>query len=329
MSKLCAFILAAGEGTRLRPLTEATPKPLMPVFHKPLMTFALDNLLAAGVEEMAFNTRYLSEKFYHAFSIQQTTALHGIGNYQDHPIKVFRELEHLDSGGALRNARSFLEQGTFLIHNGDIFSDISLKELIAHHRASGALATLLLRENEGILNVHFDEKNNRIVDFRNRLQKNHSVPAFAFASVAVAEPRLLDWISPNEGPASTIDALIDAMKAGEHIAGFVSRTGFWSDLGTPQDYLQIHLAIAQTDPKKKWTTTYWNKNSKTPWPTAIDPSAVIHPSTKLDGTVVIGAEAIIERDSHLRNCVILPGATIKAGSNLSHSIISPTTIITP
>ena len=66
MSKLCAFILAAGEGTRLRPLTEATPKPLMPVFHKPLMTFALDNLLAAGVEEMAVNTRYLSEKFYHA-----------------------------------------------------------------------------------------------------------------------------------------------------------------------------------------------------------------------------------------------------------------------
>lgn len=266
MKELRAFILAAGLGTRLRPLTLETPKPLLPVFHKPIIEFALDNLIAAGIKKIAFNTRYLAEKFYDHFSVHQKTPWGGTGTYRDYPIEVFHESEHLDSGGGIRNARRFLEQGPFVIHNGDILTDISINELIEHHRASGALATLLLRESGGVANVHFDEKKNRVVDLRNTLDKNHNVPAFVFASIAVAAPELIDWIQPLEGPVSIVDTLLDAMRAGKHIAALVNRHGFWSDLGTLQDYLEAHHTIAQ----KKWKPPYLTKSDALSWPVIMD-----------------------------------------------------------
>lgn len=320
MDEIRAFILAAGLGTRLRPLTDEIPKPLLPVFQKPLITFAIDSLLASGIKKISFNTRYLFEKFYQEFQVKENPSLQSTGFYQNYPLEVFRETEHLDSGGGIRNAGSFLEQSTFLIHNGDIFSDISFKKLVAHHRASGALATLVLRQSGGTANVHYDEKNNRVLDLRGHLQKGQNTPTFVYAGIAVAEAELISWIEP-KGPVSIVDSLLNAMKAGQHIAGFVSHSGFWSDLGTPENYLGAHLNI------KKWNPDYPLKNHELPWPTPIHPLASIDPSLKLEGTVVIGAGASIGKNVHLDNSIILAGAHIKDDTTLSNVIVRGSSFI--
>jgi|GEM_PF-168791 len=160
-----AFILAAGEGTRLRPLTATIPKPLLPVFHKPLMTFAIDHSRTLGIANIAVNTRYLHEVFQSYFQVQEKTPNLGMGEYEGNPISVFHEHVYLDTGGALRNARSLLSQGTFLIHNGDILTDAPLEELIDCHFHSGSLATLLLRHEGPKKNVTYNRDNGLIEGF--------------------------------------------------------------------------------------------------------------------------------------------------------------------
>src|SRR5205823_7783143 len=94
-----AFVLAAGRGTRLRPLTEDLPKPLIPIFQKPLITFALDHLIAAGVTEFVINTHRLPERFGEVF---------GNGNYRGHRVTLVHEPDLLETGGGIKNAEPHL-----------------------------------------------------------------------------------------------------------------------------------------------------------------------------------------------------------------------------
>lgn len=254
-----AFILAAGEGTRLRPLTETIPKPLIPVFHKPLLTFALDHFLSLGIRDIGINTRYLWEKFYEEFLVtSEELSTNGEntflaqGSYCGHPIHLFREPQHIDSGGALRNASTFLKEGPFLLHSGDILTTIPLTGLIEHHYKSGSIATLLLREEGGRKNVYYDEKTNTILDIRGRFYPNMPGQMFFHPAIAVIEPALLDWITPQQGPACLIEALLAAMQGGCKVAGLVSREGFAIDLGTLEAYRQAHQDILD----QRWTFPY-------------------------------------------------------------------------
>ena len=336
---LRAFLLSSGPGTRLRPLTEAIPKPLVPIFHKPLLTFALDHLLSLGIDEIGINTRYLWESFYNEFQVNSegvspsycnilnsiprsnvticgTDPLVDFGNYEGHRLHFFKEPTFLDTGGSLRNARHFLEQGTFLIHNGDILTNISLDGLLQDHRDSGAIATLLLREQGGALNVCYDEKSNRVIDIRGNFS-NPEHPLFLYCGIAVVEPTLFNFIAP-AGPVSLIDALLSAMKAGHHVGGFVTRSGFWSDIGTPESYLQTHFEIA----KASWKFHYPLRGPAAEiWPQAIHPTATIAPSANLGGTVVVGAQARIEENANVSNSVILPKAIVKPNTTISHGIV--------
>ena len=203
-----AFLLSSGPGTRLRPLTETIPKPLVPIFHKPLLTFALDHLLALGIDQIGINVRYLWESFYKEFQVEPGAADHDFGNYEGHLLHFFKEPSFLDTGGSLRNARPFLEQGTFLIHNGDILTNILLEDLLHQHHESGAIATLLLREQGGALNVCYDEKSNRVIDMRGNFS-NPEHPLFLYCGIAVVDPTIFNFIAP-EGAASVIDALLSA-----------------------------------------------------------------------------------------------------------------------
>ena len=243
----------------MRPLTDKIPKPLIPVFHKPLLTFALDHFLALGISKIGLNTRYLYENFYREFSISSESlspngenTYQALGSYEGHPIHLFREPVHIDSAGALRNARAFLEEGPCLLHNGDILSTIPLAPLIEHHRKSDSIATLLLRQEGGLKNVCFNEATNTILDIRGRTKTAAPGSLFFYPGIAILEPTLLDWISPKEGPACLINTLLAAMQAGCRVAGLVSREGFATDLGTPETYLKAHRDILD----HHWTFPY-------------------------------------------------------------------------
>ena len=316
MRECRAFLLSSGLGTRLRPLTEQIPKPLVPIFHKPLLTFALDHLLSLGIDQIGINVRYLWESFYKEFRVAPDAEDRDFGTYEGHRLHFFKEPSYLDTGGSLRNARHFLEQGTFLIHNGDILTNIALEDLLRQHHDSGAIATLLLREEGGALNVCYDEKSNRVIDIRGKFSHPEH-PLFLYCGIAIVEPAIFNFIPP-EGAASLIDALLNAMKAGHRVGGCVTRSGFWSDIGTPESYLKTHFKIAAAP----WKFHYPLRGpAADTWPRAIHPTAAIDPSAKLQGTVVVGPDASIDAHAILSNSVLLPGAIVKSDATISDKII--------
>src|SRR5471032_431862 len=110
-----AFVLGAGLGLRLRPLTAELPKPLVPIFQKPLITFALDHLLGAGIESFAINTHRIPENFEKAFPQR---------NYRGVPLTLLHEPVLLETGGGIKNAEASLRKEPFIVYSGDILTDI-------------------------------------------------------------------------------------------------------------------------------------------------------------------------------------------------------------
>ena len=307
MAAPAAFVLAAGLGTRLRPLTDTIPKPLVPLFHKPLLTFALDSLIAAGVGTLALNTHHLPGAFTQVFGT--------LPIYREHPLQIFHEPLLLDTGGGIRNARSALGESTFFLYNGDILADLPLVELLARHHASGALATLLLRDGGGQANVRFETASSRVLDLRGALDVREG-GLFVYSGIAVFEPAIFDWI-PDEGPYSIIDSLLEALRAGEKVGGFLCSSEarrLWIDIGNPYSYMEAHRLLS--DPLNR-PSYLADKN----WPRSIHPEACIDPSVALDGMVVAGPGVHVGRGGCLRDSILWPGAVIAPDACLEECIV--------
>jgi len=299
-----AFVLAAGLGTRLRPLTDLLPKPLVPVFHKPLLTFALDSVIAAGFGEISFNTHHLPGAFASEFGFQP--------HYRGRRLHPFHEPLLLDTGGGIRNARPGLGEGTFLVYNGDILADMPLDSLLTQHRESGALATLLLRPDGGRANVLFDPAAAQIRDLRGELGAMEG-RAVVYSGIAIFEQGIFDWI-PSEGPYSVIDTLIAAMRAGAKVGGMLVEKGLWIDLGTPEAYLEAHR-ILSNEPAPSYL-------SDAGWPSPIHPEATIFPGAVFEGTVAVAPGAVIGKNALIRNSVVWPGAIIGANAIIEDCVVS-------
>ncbi len=306
MSSPTAFVLAAGLGTRLAPLTDILPKPLVPIYHKPLVTFALDSLMAAGVGTLALNTHHLPEKFTELFGVVPT--------YRGQALQLFHEPLLLDTGGGIRNARSALGNSTFFLYNGDILADLPLQKLLASHRASGALATLLLRDGGGVANVRFDVASGEILDMRGTLGVKEGERT-VYSGIAVFEPAIFDWIP--EGRSSIIDVLLDAKRVGERIGGMLVREkekNLWLDIGTPEAYLKAHQVLADPSNRPSYVVDPG-------WPEPLHPGAKVDESALLEGTVVLGAGARVGARALLRDSILWPGSLMEAGSSISACVV--------
>jgi len=132
-----AFVLGAGLGMRLRPLTEELPKPLIPIFQKPLVTFVLDHLIAVGIKSFVVNTHYLPDAFREFFP----------GNhYRGYPVQLVYEPKILGTGGGIKNVESLLREELFISYSGDLATDIDVQSLVDEHHRAGNDVTLALRE---------------------------------------------------------------------------------------------------------------------------------------------------------------------------------------
>src|SRR5438045_7704703 len=124
-----AFVLGAGLGTRLRPLTDDLPKPLVPIFQKPLITFALDNLIYLGIESFVINTHRLPEQFANAFANQ---------TYRDRPVRLVHEPELLGTGGGIKNIEPYLKSALFIAYSGGGVTGKDLQPFIVEHFRYGS-----------------------------------------------------------------------------------------------------------------------------------------------------------------------------------------------
>ena len=242
-----AMVFAAGQGERLRPLTDHIPKALVPVAGRPMIEYPLLWLRHYGIREVIINLHHLGE---------QIEAYLGNGDKLGLKIAYSREQELLDTGGGLLKAKPFLQDGTFLVVNTDVLIDLPLADLIDFHRAKQAAVTLVLRpdplaDQYGSMDTDSDGRICRFLQ-----AKRPGAPAgphtkLMFTGVQILEPRIFDFMATGAGSAkfgTTKDTYPRMLLAGEALFGF-RFDGFWQDVGTPE---RIKEAEGGLEKRKKW-----------------------------------------------------------------------------
>ena len=227
-----AFILGAGLGTRLRPLTDNLPKPLLPVGGRPLITYAMDHCLTAGIERFIVNTHHCAAAYGRAFPG---------GHWRRAPILFSHEPILLDTAGGLKNIEELLDRDeAILVYNGDIFSDLPLSRLLAAHAAEGKEVTLALRNEGPLRNVALDQEG-AICDLRGILG-NPGVRRCLFTGISVVEKRLFRRLTPGIA-ASTIPVFAQMIReCPGSVGGVVIDEGVWMDIGDVETYDRIRAA---------------------------------------------------------------------------------------
>ncbi len=298
-----AFVLGAGLGTRLRPLTEQLPKPLVPIFQKPLMTFALDHLLAAGCAKFAVNTHHQPQCFDEAFPD---------GTYRGAPIEFRHEPILLETGGGIANVVDLLGDEPFLVYNADILSDLPLAPLLEEHARAGNMVTLALRSHAGPQHIAFDRGTGRIVDIRN-LAGTGRADEFIFTGIYAVEPEFLQLLQPGV-KRSVIPTFVEMIKSGAKLGGVVIDEGQWWDVGTRDAYLQLHRDLPALDfPRYQVRDDSWRAR--------VHPTAELAPDVELRGCAVVGAHARIGAGAILEDTIVWGGAQIASRSHLRNCIV--------
>ncbi|MEM7697941.1 MAG: NDP-sugar synthase [Verrucomicrobiota bacterium] len=304
-----AFLLGAGLGTRLRPLTDQSPKPLVPVRNKPLLEYAIDHLVSAfGCRRFLVNTHHRPECYLHRYPEN---------SYGEASLEFRHEPKLLDTAGGLDNIRDWLPPGeSIAIYNGDVLSDIALREAWEYHLASAAVATLLLRSGGAEKRVGFDPETQRVVDLRGTLRPDWEIQC-QFTGIYFVAPEFLDYLVPGKIE-SVVFPLLRAIEAGAVVSGFVEDDGVWDDLGNPKTFLSAHQHFVKGFPR------YGSQHCAL----AIDPSAKIGQDAIIDEVSAIGAGCEIGDRVHIEQSVIWPGAVVAPGLRVTQAIVLGDQIVT-
>ncbi len=239
-----AFVLGAGLGTRLRPLTNHCPKPLIPVGGHPLITWAFRHLAGElGIDRLVVNTHHLAGEFTKVFPD---------GEWNGMPVHFRHEPTLLDTGGGLANVRDLLPPGeSIALYNGDILCDAPLAPLAEVHAFSGADVTLVLRPSGQLCNVVCapdallagGHAHGPILDIRNL--RGIDGPRFQFSGIALLGPRYLDSLPPAGEIFSLMPHLVKGISEGLGIRGVIIPEGIWSDLGTHESLAEAEETVRE------------------------------------------------------------------------------------
>jgi mannose-1-phosphate guanylyltransferase len=285
---VAAMILAAGLGTRLRPLTDRLPKPLVWVGDRPLLAHVVATLVRGGVTRIALNTHHLAE----AFSPETLAALAA-------PVTVLHEPTILGTAGGVAHARAALGEGDVVVWNGDLFADFDVGALVAAHRGSGAEATLAVSPcaaGEGTVGL---DRAGCVVRLRSE-RFGEEVTSAAFTGTHVIGPELRDLLPPVGCLVG--DGYLPALRRGARIASFFFE-GVWDDVGS----IEAYLAANQRWLERQGLASY------------VAPSARVGEGVEIERSV-IGSGAVVEGSGVLHGCVVWPGCVAMAP--LSGRVIS-------
>jgi mannose-1-phosphate guanylyltransferase len=234
-----AFILGAGLGTRLRPLTERCPKPLLDIGGRPVIAYAMDHLRSVGVERFIVNTHHFPGVYLEKFPDSQ---------WQGAPIIFRHEPVLLDTAGGLKNIEDLLgDDEAILCYNGDIISDLPLQGLLKFHEQNRPEVTLALRSHGHLLNVSLNP-GNEICDIRNVL-KNPGVKNCQFACIYAIETSILNHIEAGRIESIASVFIQRIMQEPGSVMGIVIDEGNWQDIGSIEEYerLRTGSALRRTD----------------------------------------------------------------------------------
>lgn len=324
-----ALILAGGEGTRLRPLTIYTPKPVVPIVNRPFLYYQIDLLKRAGIKEITLSLSYKPDKIEGIF-----------GDGEGYGVKIHYTVEAspLGTAGAYKNAEEHLTQ-TAVVFNGDVLTDIDIAKVVAYHRERKAAATIVLTpvENPSAYGLVETEADGRVRRFLEKPKAEEITCNTINAGIYILEPHILKYIPAGERFSFEYQLFPALLQNNEAFYAY-TMSDYWLDIGTPQRYQQanddlINGRIKSFEVERKPIASANTSNlSADAEPAKADSRSVIDPTCSLKPGVeivnsVLGANCVVEERTKIENCVVLAGARIGKASEIRNSIIGKSAII--
>ena len=293
------MVLAAGLGTRMRPLTRLRAKPALPVMNRPLLHWTLDLLAKNGVTEVMINLHHLP------FSVMEAV---GDGSVFGLHVSYSREPRILGTGGGPRKVRSFFGDAPFILVNGDMVFDFDLRGLVRRHQKARARATLALRPNPDPRRYSSirTAKDGRVLSLAGLPRRRRGTPSL-FTGVHVLDPALLDRLPA--GPSDTVrDLYAPLVDEGEIVLGVRVR-GTWFDIGNPSLYLASQRALLAAG--------FGGARGGV----LVHPDAEVHRGARVSRSVV-GPGCVIEAGARVTGSVLWDGVRVGPGSRVRDSILA-------
>ena len=339
-----AMILAAGWGTRLQPLTDRSPKPLLPLMLTPMLGHLLAQLRCQGVREVVINGHHHAD---------QLAAWLGDGSRWDLRLAFAHEPEILGTAGALKNAELLLRGAPFLVINADVLADIDLQALWAWHRARAALVTMVVKPDPAVRDAR-----PVVIDEHDRVQRINGRPqekersldsgpvsstgqAFRrheeaiFTGIQIVDSQVLDAIPADCFMSTTADTYPQLLQDEQPVLAYRHR-GYWLDVGVPERYLQAHWDLLDGALGASWegrlpagsrvvrgaVEQRMNDAILNP-PVVLGNDVTLAAGARVGPYAVLGSGCRLERNAEVRESVLGDNATIGADAVLRRCILGP------
>ena len=317
--------MAAGIGTRLRPVTDLLPKPMAPIVNRPALYHILRLLKRHGFREVVINLHHLPELIENYL---------GDGRLLGLDIRYSVERELLGTAGGVKRNEDFLGGDTFLVMSGDALTDIDLTGLVAQHRRHGSIATMAVKEvsDPSLYGVVVADDADRVVGFQEKPLLEEARSRLCNCGIYVFEPEILRHI-----PEGTFDdfgkrLFPDLLKQGVPFHAHPVN-GYWSDVGNLREYVRgnadalagrVTVAIPGTEVRPGvWVEDRPSlpRSLTIEPPVAIGRKCQIGEDVVLEGPAVIGDGCVLEAGAHVARALLLPGAHLPAGGLVVDGVV--------
>jgi mannose-1-phosphate guanylyltransferase len=316
-----AILLAAGLGTRLRPLTDQVPKPLLRFLDRPVLSYSTELLVRAGVTTLGVNAYHHAEQV-RAYAASERLRLEGLAGARVR-LEVVEERALQGTGGGAAGVWRALgrPRGPIWIANGDSVFDVDLAQMAKVHRRTGAAATMLCRPavpGEGIVRV--EETGRFVAELPgpvDPVQSPEHAPhgAVTFAGVCLVETAVLEALP--EGPGCLVRHGLSRLLARGAAIAVCDQEGFWADLGTPSRYMAATREVLDA-PERLRAAPFRHREDRV----YVTSSRTVHPSAKLEGPVWIAEGGIVEAGAKVGPwAVVGAGCTVRAGAEVRESVL--------
>ena len=295
-----ALILAGGKGTRLRPLTVYTPKPIVPICNRPFLLYQIDTLRRAGITDITLSLSYQPQK------IEQQL---GDGSDYGVNLKYTVEPQPMGTAGAYKFAEELIREPT-VVFNGDILTDLDLKAVIREHKERKALATIVLTpvEDPSAYGVVESEKEGPVKRFLEKPKSDETTCKNINAGTYVLEPGVLDLIPAGENHSFEYGLFPKLLELKEAFYAHIPQRTYWMDIGTPLRYLQAHHDLLANR-----VTRIHIKERRGEFDAAT--------IAEIDDLSMIGSDCTVKPGAQIINSVLGPGCYLEERARVKNSVV--------
>ena len=298
-----ALVLAAGFGTRLRPLTDAVPKPLLPLWNVPMLDHALALLADWGVRDAVVNAHYRAGEL-----LDHLRARRGAPR-----VSLSFEPEILGTGGALARAQWFFDERPFWVLNADVAADLSPRPFLRCMQRTAPLAVLWMHASRGPRTVDVD--NGTVRCFRSARPGTDGT--FTFCGLQLVDPEIFTFLDRNGAFQTIVDAYRRGMAVGRRVAAVAPGDAFWYDVGTPAAYLDAHAAVLAAARAGRPGARLMQPDY------AARQAALRRRGVRIDGFACIAPGAAVAPGARLARAILCDGAAVGARADVRDAVLAP------